>query len=438
MSVVAFLGSRASEDFTVTGWRPENWRQKILERFPNGDAPLTAILSVMGSEKTDDPHFHWFTRKMSTQSVSGTAGAFVYRNSDLSTAYAASSDVAAGTTVYVKMPVASVKEFRKGHQVLFRDASNYTNDLTGEVVGVLQNGASSWVAVKTLEADGTGDGDLSDCDNFLIIGSLHAEGAAIGTGVTYDPVEGSNYTQIFRNPLSMTRTAMQTRLRTPDQYKDAKKQAAQMHSVEMEKAFLWGRQSLTYDENGNPKRSTCGIIKAITTLASDNVVDYTRQTSAAYQGKKWTEAGKKWFDTTLEQVFRYGTKDKLCFCGSGALLGIQELAESTGMITLEPGTMEFGIEISTWRTVFGTLRLKTHPLFSYETTNRNSMLILEPEQIKYRYVQDTMYKSDKAWRDGGFSSVDALAEEYLTECGLEYGHMDGSAFLNGVGLDNTL
>ena len=52
-----FLGMRGTGDFTVTGQRPENWREMILYLYPNGKAPLTAIMSMMKSEKTDDPIF---------------------------------------------------------------------------------------------------------------------------------------------------------------------------------------------------------------------------------------------------------------------------------------------------------------------------------------------------------------------------------------------
>lgn len=49
-----FLGMRGTGDW-VTDQRPMNWRQQILKLYPNGSAPLTAILSMMGSQKVDDP-----------------------------------------------------------------------------------------------------------------------------------------------------------------------------------------------------------------------------------------------------------------------------------------------------------------------------------------------------------------------------------------------
>lgn len=52
-----FLGMRGTGDW-VTDQRPMNWRKQILKLYPNGQAPLTAILSMMGSESVNDPQFH--------------------------------------------------------------------------------------------------------------------------------------------------------------------------------------------------------------------------------------------------------------------------------------------------------------------------------------------------------------------------------------------
>jgi len=51
---MAFLGMRGNGDW-ATDQRPKNWREGILFLFPNGDSPLNAILSKMGSEKVNDP-----------------------------------------------------------------------------------------------------------------------------------------------------------------------------------------------------------------------------------------------------------------------------------------------------------------------------------------------------------------------------------------------
>lgn len=54
----AIAGLRGTGDWGADE-RPKNFREYILWRDPNGMAPLTALLSKMGSESTDDPEFSW-------------------------------------------------------------------------------------------------------------------------------------------------------------------------------------------------------------------------------------------------------------------------------------------------------------------------------------------------------------------------------------------
>ena len=84
--------------------------------------------------------------------------------------------------------------------------------------------------------------------------------------------------------------------------------------------------------------------------------------------------------------------------------------------------------------------MKTHPLFSYDVTTRNMMVILEPKELEYKYIDDTSFygeASSKTHPDGyGQRRIDGTNEEFLTECGLEFGLPQKCAVLNGVGLDN--
>jgi len=56
--------------------------------------------------------------------------------------------------------------------------------------------------------------------------------------VGYDPSEFENFTQIWRTPLSITRTARRTRLRTGDAYQKRKRETLELHAIEMEKSSL--------------------------------------------------------------------------------------------------------------------------------------------------------------------------------------------------------
>lgn len=434
---MAFLGMRGNGDW-VADQRPKNWREVILMLYPNGAAPLTGILSKLGSEKTDDPEFNWWTKSLPTQRATVTG---VYTDAGLSVAYV--SGATSGATLYVKMSAADITQFREGHQVLLRDASDLTVDVNVKVIGRTVNGASSFLSCYLLEADDNSTaGDLSDCDTALVVGNINPEGGAMPDSIAYDPVKWYNYTQIFRTPLSMTRTAMQTRLRTGEQYKEAKREALELHSIEMEKAFLFGIPTERTGANGKPERTTLGIIPAIKGSQTGmggpggTVSNYTLATG--YSGKTWLNGGEEWLDAQLETIFRYGSGEKLAFCGSSVLLAINSLIKNNADYELMPATESYGIRVTKWQSVFGTINFMNHPLFSYEATMRNSCVIIEPKDIKTRVIQDTMFKADKSYKEGGWTNRDGIDEEFLTELGLEYHHPIGWAYLNGFGTTNTL
>lgn len=431
-----FLGMRGTGDW-VTDQRPMNWREQILYLYPNGMAPLTAILSMMSSESVDDPQFHWWTQEQSA--VSGAVGG-IYNFPDLSVAYAGGGVV--GQVIYVQVTTLLANRIREGHQILLRDASDYRVDVVGKVTGVTRGTTNSVLAVKLLEADNnSADHDLTDCDTFKIVGNINPEGGEMPDAIALNPTKVYNYTQIFRTPLSITRTARKTKLRTGDQYQKAKAEALEMHSWEMELAFLWGIRTENVGDNGKPERTTMGVINYIRTYAAANCADYTLD--ATYAGDTWLTSGEIWFKNMLEQIFRYGANEKLCLCGSGFLLGLDALANAGhGYINLSAGQKDYGLEIVTWLTPFGKIHMKTHPLFSYDATTRNMGVLLEPKELTYKYIDDTNFygeNSSKTHSEGyGQRRVDGTNEEFLTECGLEFGLPQKCAVLNGVGLDNPL
>jgi len=248
-------------------------------------APLTAILSMMNSESVNDPQYHWWTQE---QTAVGGAVAGVYTLPDLSIAYV--NGGVAGDVLYVQITTILANRIREGHQILLRDASDWRVDVVGKITGVTRGGVNSVFAVRLLEADDNSPAhDLSDCDTFKIIGNINPEGGEMPDAIALNPVKVYNLTQIFRTPLSLTRTARKTKLRTGDQYQKAKAEALEMHSWEMELAFLWGIRTENIGDNGKPERTTMGVINFIRQYAAANCDDYTL--NPAYAGLAWNAAG---------------------------------------------------------------------------------------------------------------------------------------------------
>jgi hypothetical protein len=417
-----FLGMRGTGDFTVTGQRPENWREMILYLYPNGKAPLTALMSMMKSEKTDDPKFHWFELELPNQYGAITA---LFAGPGLTNAYTGSG--AAASTLIVQMAAADAAKFNQGHQVLLTCSTNPSIRINGYVsAAVVINGASSYVTLSLLQADNATN--YQTMDTLMVIGTANAEGAGIPTALMYDPNELNNQTHIFRNSLDQTRTAQKTRLRTGDQVKEAKRQALEMHSIEMEKAFWFSYPSTTTGSNGKPMRTTKGIRNFLST----NVHSFVSSMSEGTPGDgSWLQGGEVWLEARLEELFRYGNTEKIGFCGSGALLGIQQLVKVGARIEIAPRETSYGIAVVTWVTPFGTLNLKLHPLFTLNPALRNSIGILDAPFLNYRYIDDTKYLPNRQAPD-----IDGEKSEFLTEAGLELHFEKAHGWLDGIGQSN--
>lgn len=440
-------GMRGTGDWQ-TNERPTSYRQKILEYYPNGSAVITAITSMMGGEKVDDPVFNWWTRSLSTQAG---AVASIYIESTLTTEYVYATHQAthgiAGETVYAKVALAVAKLFREGHQVILRDSDQYSVDVNAKVVGVVHNGASSFVACKLLEDDDNGTVaatyNLATVDRILVVGNINAQGGTRPMAIMNEPSMFTDYCQIFRTSLDLTRTALRTKLRTRDAYKDAKREAMLYHGIEMEKAWLWGVKTAGTGANGKPEYTTEGIIPFVKTNASSNCDDFSLNSS--YSGATWLEKGEEWLDYMIKVAFAKSDAEngslggsKLALCGAGALLGIQRLIKNSASYQITADEAGYGIKVVRWDTVFGSLDLKIHPLFSWETTNDYSMLVLEPKNLKYRYIDDTFFKPDDSMNKGGGTGKDGIEEEFITEAGMEKWNPDSFLYLNGVGVDNVV
>lgn len=429
------MGARGNLTWISTQ-RPKNYREQLMFLYPNGSAPLTALMSKLPSERVDDYNYNWYSKALPLQ---GGTTAGIYEDAALSDAYDAGDDYALGTVAHAKVALAVAKEIRPGHQVVIRDSAQPANDINAKVTAVTLNGASSVITFRLLEADGSTrmDTDMADADTILIIGNINPQGGTIPTPISYQMTRLENNTQIFRTPLSIPRTARLTRLRGPDQYIELKREALELHGIEMEKAFLWGIPTEVVGDNQEAETTTGGIVHFIRTHASDNVFNFKTSTETGFSGYTWEQRGEKFLDEKLAVMFRYGSRERLAFCGEGALLGIQKIAKLAGQQTLTATQSVFGTNITTWVTPFGQIHLLTHPLFSYEATTRNRIIALSPENLRERFITQTHFKKDPGQNIAGQIAYDGTKEEFLTESGLEIWHPHTFADFDGIGLDNA-
>jgi len=375
--MAGILGMKGSGTFVGDVERPYNWREMILYLFPNGEAPLTALLSKLKSEATDDAMFNWFEKALPSQrfqlnaQVLAGAGSMVLKTAGANDEYK-----------YWKKGQVFMHETSGEAAIVTADPTNNTITITkgwGEVAG------TQWEANEYI----------------IIIGTAHEEGTTTPTPIGYQPDNLYNYAQIFRDSLGITRTAKKTRLRTGEAYEEAKREALQFHSIQMEKAFIWGHRYQTTGAGGHPIRSTRGFMRFI----SSNAID---------AGGVVTESD---WDSYMERLFRYGSAEKLALVGSTALNVLNQLAKNRSTIQQVPGAQTYGMSLVKYISPFGVLYLRMHPLFNEHTEWRKLMLVVDTDKLKYRFIDDTDFYVNRQT-----AATDGTLDEFLTEAGLEIHH----------------
>lgn len=424
-STSGWCGMRGTGDWT-NDERPKNFRETILYFAPNGQVPLTAITSKGRSRRVDDPEFSWYSKAMSDQ---GGTVAGVYSDVALTVPLTGVA-LTAGQGIYAQMAEAITNSFRIGHGALLIDTDIPTRRVLGKVVEVHKAGANSYVRISVLRAV-TDIAVIGNVDAICVCGDMNAEGAAIPEAISYDPSKYSNYTQIIRTPLDITRTQQRTRMRTGDKYNDLKIDALLYHGLAIESTAIDGEATEGVGSNGKPERTTRGYISFMSQYEPTHVRRYAADVPAL----TWRLGGEDWMDETLELAFRYGRTSKLALAGSGAILGLMKLMKQAGTFNFTPETGAYGVKVNRWVTPFGELLIKHAPLLTHRPWYRNSILVLEPENVTMAIVDDTFFKPDDSLKKGGRQGYDGTKEEYLTEFGWEWHCPQAGLVLHGVGID---
>jgi hypothetical protein len=250
-------------------------------------------------------------------------------------------------------------------------------------------------------------------DKLLYIGSAYREGAPRSVGVSFNPTQSSNVTQIFRDPVEMTRTATKTNYRTGDELKNQRRRALHKHSMGIERAFWLGTRYETV-EAGQPKRYTDGVLNRIPAAnivtVSGGVMDMDE------------------FESYLAGMFAYGAGEKLAFGSVATMVKLGALVRKNSLYNWGPDETEYGMRVKRLFSPAGTLVLTEHPLFGQAGQFlANDLVIMDTTNLKYRYITDTTKLSNR--QDPG---TDGECEEWLTECGLQVSFPDTFFWLRGI------
>lgn len=420
------------------GHRPKNWDSKYYELFPQGRAKLNAILSAMSSTPTDDIEFKWWEDVVQAQGSTIT-GIYTGNGLTAGVALANGTSVAAGTVLFIAFSAtaadaeAAAKRFRPNLEVMLRDQSDISLSWVAEVVDVVIQGAKSHIAVKTLNAHTYA---TSTVDYVQVIGDINVEGGYPVESRFREQTLVSNYCQTWKEAWEITEHAKRTNFRTGKKPEQLKAQALARFNEQREFGYLFGRKSLTTSaENGGIKATTQGILPFILDNCSENVANFSTSSNTKYDGKTWLTAGKQFLDDYLEQLFAWTTGSvgaKLALCGSGAVSGLNRLAStSASQFQMSERSTTFGWSVWKYRSPFGDIDFLTYPPFTLYPGFSNTMLLLEPQNLKRRVMQATEH------RDVTPVGMHGEKYEFVAIDGLQLLFPKTFMVLDGIGVDNA-
>lgn len=396
---MAVAGLRGTGDW-ATDERPKNFREMILWRSPNGQAPLTALMSKMKSESLDDPEFAWYEEEMNALrlTVNYTTG---FSTTD--------------TSITVTSNVTDAQDCVPGD--VFLVEKTLTTSYDNEIV-IVSSVTSSTVLVFTRAQAGTSAAPLANGAKLTKIGNTFAEGTGAPDSASRNPTKFYNYAQIFKTTYDITETAARTKTRTGDPIKNDKKRKMFDHAVSMELAFLFGKRYETTGANGKPLRYTGGLLWFLSQYAPSMITQFT------------TTPTETTFTDAIYKVFDYNSRagdERIVFCGNGAMNSLNKLANTQARTRLNfDGVVKvFGMNLQRWVLPQGTFYFRSHPLFNTHSRFTNDMFIFDPSVIKYRPYRDTTFKDNIQAND-----ADTQKGQWLSEVGLEVEHAKTSAWLS--------
>jgi len=296
------------------------------------------------------------------------------------------------------------------------------NETTGEIIYLTADPTVDTALPTVTRGYGSVAATAMADDEFLtIIGNAHEQGAAVPTAKSYAPTKRTNFTQIFRMPLSLTRTAKKTYLRWDNTgpYREAKREALSLYSIEMEKAFLWGEKKDTTGPSGHVLSVTDGIKAVLTT----NKPGGTANANFAVDGT----LDEATLDVICEDIFRYGSSEKLVLAGSTFLRAVTTLAKRNGTLNMVPQDKIYGMKVVEYLSASGTLYLKNHPLLSQHPVWRKDAFVIDTANLVSRYIDETRFLKNR--QNPG---DDLSKDEFLGELGLETEMEETHGYIRGV------
>jgi Family of unknown function (DUF5309) len=353
--------------------RPKDFRESILFYSPNGDAPIFALTSKAGKRTVSDPQYFWWAESNTLIRLTTSAAALATTDTTVTVVSVdptnTTMDVAYGTATHLKPGDLLLVE--KADQLTFDNEILQVDTVLSDTQFTVLRGAGGTVAAS-----------IAGSSNLTVIGSSYAEGTSAPRAVSKNPVQFTNYIQIFKDSYEITGTADNTTARTGSAWSNDKKRKMFKHSSDIEWAFMFGRRvgdevgTPLFGDNGKPIRFMNGIRAQLpasrTTIFSGG--------PPAVTAANFMDAVAPVFDFDLG-----GGDSRMGFCGNFARMELGKAIQGATAVKMELGNIikVYGIAFQELVIPMGRLLLKSHPLLSRHPRYNKSMFIVDFSAVKY-------------------------------------------------------
>ena len=375
--MTAITGLRGTGQFG-TEFRPTNYRELFTLLEPNGTAPLQALLSMAGSESTDDPKYNHFRDELPNRTVTVNGA------------------VASTSTTAITLDNDDDEAFIVAGTIL-------QNQTTGEIMRATADANLSANTIAVERNIGGTSHTIADNAVLVIAGHADQEGGTSPTAISFDPTTDFNFTQIFKTAIQVSGTLQNTYLRTGDKEQEQLTKALKLHMGDIERAMFFGKRHEANGSTANPTRFTGGLLTQIT-----NVTD-----GASFGASANTITEKEFDRLLIETIFAFGSSEKVALCGSRVISNLMEIGKNRWQPTQIDNA--YGVSLTRYTTYAGDLLVYMHPMFR-QTGMDQEMIILDMSELKFRYLQG---RDTQLIRDIQAPDFDGVKHMYMTECGLE-------------------
>lgn len=357
--------------------------------FPNGQAPLFGLTSMLSTETALQSEHGFFTKTM------------VFPQLTLS-----SAGQAIGDTIFT---VTATTNIVPG--MLLRV------DSTGENVLVISVLSPTQVAVQR-GVGGVAPVAIAASINLYQVGTAFEEGSLRPVPVNIVPVRITNLTQIFRNSWAITGSTMATQMIAGDtNVAESKQDCAAFHAADIEKGLFFG-QKFAGNRNGQPFRTMDGIYSIVNNLANYPSSYAATNVTVAGATTNYTQ-----FEAAFDPCFNQATdpkvaNERLMFVGGTAKKVINNIGRLNGTYYMVDGQTSWGLQFSTIKIARGVFRIIEHPLFNTNPSWAKLAIAVDLSSFNLAYLGNRQTQNKEFnmnGEDAADNGVDAVGGTLTTE-----------------------